>query len=114
MTEKDIATIIRLLKAYYPYYYKNVTAEEAKSIIDVWKYQFGEIDYTLVERAVHKWGGTNTNPPTIPDLKHILFTFYHELDQAYSKACKDGNTAEMTRIGKQRELIWNCGTKAKK
>lgn len=114
MTEKDVATIIRALKAYYPYFYKGVTAEEAKSIIDVWMYQFKEFEYELVERAVHKWGGTNTNPPTIVDLKRILFAFYHELDQAYSKACKEGNTVEMIRIGKQRDLIWECGTKAKK
>lgn len=57
MTEKEIASIIRTLKAYYPYFYRGVTSEEARAIIDVWMVQFKDYPYELIKKAVDEWGG---------------------------------------------------------
>ena len=108
MTEKEVASIIRTLKAYYPYYYKGVTPEEAKAIIDAWMVQFKEFDYEIIKRAVDMWGGEKETPPSIAELKRYLFRLYGEFDREYSRLLKEGTKEEIAKMKRWRELTWNC------
>lgn len=103
MTDKEISSIIRTLKAYYPYYYRDVTTpEQAKEVMEVWRTHFGEFDYELVKKAVDKWGGKNSSAPSIADLKSTLFSFYSEIDWEI----KDAEPEKAEKLEKWRQLIW--------
>lgn len=112
MTEKEIVSIIRTLKAYYPYYYKGITAEEAKAVVEVWKTQFKDFDLELVKRAVDQWGGRYTTPPSIAEIKHSLFNFHTEYSQEYSRLLADKNADphEVERIKRLKEQAWSCAS----
>ena len=107
MTDKEIGSIIKTLKAYYPYYYKDVTTpEQAKEVMEVWRTHFGEFDYELVKKAVDKWGGKNSTAPSIADLKRTLFDFYSHIDWQIKEVT---DSKEKEKLERWRNLIWdNC------
>lgn len=109
MTDKEVSTLIKILKAHYPYYYKGVTMDEAKQIIEVWKRQFKDIDYELVEKAVYKWGEKKETPPSIAELKREVFGLYTEYERRYAELTKDGNARpeEIERIGRLKRQAWS-------
>lgn len=109
MTEKEIVSIIRRLKAYYPYIYRDITTEEANEIVDAWKTQIGHIDYEVVKKAVDKWGGQKEKAPTIAEFKKSLFDFYLEYDMKYSEVLKEkADQKEIDRIFRIRNDLWDC------
>lgn len=112
MTEQETVQIIRQIKAYYPYLYKNITKEDAKSIIGVWQKQFKDIDYEMVEMAVDKWGERHTTAPSIAELKSSIFNLYKDYDRRYSELINDENAdkKEIEKIARWRDIAWSCMT----
>lgn len=115
MTDKEVIKIIKTLKAYYPYYYRDITPEEAKTVVEVWQIQFKNYDYELINKAVHAWGGKNTTPPSLAELKYSLFDFYTEISDEYTRLLnEDLNSKELERVKKWREQTWACAYVGKK
>ena len=110
MTEQETIQIIKQIKAYYPYLYKNITKEDAKDIVGVWHKQFKEIDYELVETAVDYWGERNTTAPSIAEIKQSVGRFYAEIDEQYSKLLHDKNAdkKEIEKIKRWRKITWEA------
>lgn len=110
MTDKEVSTLIKILKAHYPYWYKDVTMDEAKLIIEVWKRQFKDIDYELMEKVVYKWGETKEKPPSIAELKGSIFGLHDEYSRRYSELMKDKNARpeEIERIRRLKNQAWSC------
>ena len=76
MTKEEIIKSIKNLKAYYPYYYSNITKDEAKEIVEVWEDNFSKIPFDLMKSAIKEWSIRNTKPPTIADLRTIISKNY--------------------------------------
>ena len=110
MTEQETVQIIRQIKAYYPYLYKNITKEDAKEIVRVWHKQFKDFDYELVEMAVDKWGQRKTTAPSIAEIRSSIFGLNSEMDRRYSELLKDKNAdkKEIEKIERWRMLTWNA------
>ena len=85
MTYKEACKILAVLKAAYPNSYRNLTAEEAKSIASVWASQFANMPYTAVTIAVQKLISTNTFPPTISEVKSRIRSLYWEAEELLRK-----------------------------
>ncbi len=81
MTYKEACKILAVLKAAYPNSYRNLTAEEAKSIAKVWAAQFVNIPYAAVTVAVQKLISTNHFPPTISEVKARIRSLYWEAEE---------------------------------
>lgn len=105
MTQEQVIISIKKLKAYYPYYYSNITKEDAKAIVELWLEHFGELDYEYMQKALKKWGISNSNPPSIADLRKTIGTLYNEVDILYSKSTF--TEEEKEHLGKQRSLLWD-------
>ena len=106
MTEKEIVACIR---AYYPYYYKGITSEEAQAVVDVWKIQFGNYDYELVKRGIDNWASRKTTPPTVAEIKYSLTDYYSEYDRIYAQLVRENaDPKEIERIENIRSAIWEC------
>ncbi len=112
MTEQETIQIIRQIKAYYPYLYKNITKEDAKAIVGVWHKQFKDIDYELVEMSVDNWGETHTAAPSLAEIKGNIFTFYSRFDRRYSELLKDENAdkQEIEKIARLRDMSWSVNS----
>ena len=110
MTEQETIKIIRQIKAYYPYLYKNITKEDAKEIVEVWHKQFKKIDYELVEMAVDNWGGKKTIAPSIVEIKKSIGDLYSEIEARYSELYKDESTdkKEFEKIQRWKEIAWKA------
>lgn len=76
MTKEEIIKSIKNLKVYYPYYYANISKEEAKEIVEVWEENFSKIPFDLMKNAIKEWSIRNTKPPTIADLRVIISRNY--------------------------------------
>ena len=59
MTKEEIINSIKRLKVFYPYYYNNITKEDAKVIVDLWLELFGELDNCYMQEAINIWGLRN-------------------------------------------------------
>lgn len=109
MTEKEIITCIRLLKAHYPYYYKGITNDEKMDVIRTWTIHFKNIDYELVEKAIIEWGSKSPAPPSIAELRCGISGLYTDLDRKYSRLLKENaNAEEIEKVREQREQAWSC------
>lgn len=111
MTQQETVTIIKLLKAYYPYFYRDITSDEAKIVIEIWHTHFREFDYDLIKRAVNKWGGEHATAPSLAEFKRELFYFHSEYSSLYSKLINDpkADPEEVKRVEKMKSLTWQCG-----
>jgi len=74
MTREETKTILAVLKAAYPNFYKNMTKEDAKNTVDLWATMFTDDSARLVTEAVKSLICTLKYPPTIADVKEKITT----------------------------------------
>lgn len=82
MTKKETVQILAILKAAYPNFYKDMSAEEAQGTISVWALQFADLPADIVLMALNKAISTSKYPPTIAEIKDKMKSIYWE---AYDK-----------------------------
>ena len=108
MTEAEISAVIKRLKAYYPRYYRDITtADQAREVINVWKYQFGDVDKELVETAVDEWGGTQEYPPSIAEIKKTIgkqWTKFDRENTELERAMAEGKPVDKARLEKVKRM----------
>lgn len=78
MTKGETAKILAVLKAAYPNFYKNLSAQDAEAVITVWTIQLRSIPADIVYMAVTKLIATNRFPPAIAEVKDKLSQMYAE------------------------------------
>lgn len=78
MNKKESAQILAILKASYPNFYKNLTAEDAQGTISVWSMQFADMPAEIVLMALNKVISTSQFPPTIAEVKKKITAIHWE------------------------------------
>lgn len=75
MTLKESAEILRVLKATYPKYYKNISKEDATDILHLWSTMFADKDVKDVIKALRAFILTDTSgfPPTIGQINNSMY-----------------------------------------
>lgn len=66
--------VLATLRAAYPNFYKNLSAEEFGAVVKLWEFQFRDCEYPETVAACHSLIATRTStyPPTIGELKKAL------------------------------------------
>ena len=82
MNKKETVQILAILKAAYPNFYKDMSAEEAQGTISVWALQFADMPADIVLMALNKAISTSKYPPSIAEIKEKMKSIYWE---AYDK-----------------------------
>jgi hypothetical protein len=77
MTREETQAILKVLKAGYPNFYKDLKKQEADEIIDLWSTMFANEQPQIVVEAVKSLMCTLKFPPTIADVK----TKIHDITQ---------------------------------
>ena len=72
MTREETKAIMAILKAGYPNFYRNMTKEEATSVINLWATMFVEEPLQVITEAVKSLMCTLKFPPTIADVKEKI------------------------------------------
>lgn len=78
MNKKEAATILAILKAAYPNFYKNMTDAATMGTISVWAVQFADMPADIVLMAVHKAISSSPFPPAISEVKAKLSAMHWE------------------------------------
>lgn len=106
VTKKDIIGMIGLIKANYPYAYKDVEVEDMKMLQETWYRSFAKYPKQVVGAAFQKAIETCKMPPTIADLMERINEFEDantptesELWAGLEKAVRQ--TARVTYFGNQ-------------
>jgi hypothetical protein len=72
MVREEAVTILRILKAGYPQFYKGMSKEDATDIVELWAMMFDE-PLQIVTEAVRAIVATKKDyPPTIADVKEKI------------------------------------------
>ena len=77
MTRDETKALLAILKAAYPNFYKDMTTDDAKSIINLWAAMFAEDPAPVVIEAVKSLICTLKYPPTIADVKEKIAAIMH-------------------------------------
>lgn len=72
MNIQETGAVLKILKASYPQFYKQMTKEEAYDILDLWHMMFENEDVRVVTQAVKLLIKTHTYPPTIADVQNKI------------------------------------------
>jgi hypothetical protein len=72
MTREETKVILSVLKAGYPNFYKDMSREDAKNIVDLWATMFANDPVQIVTEAVKALMCTLKYPPTIADVKEKI------------------------------------------
>jgi hypothetical protein len=72
MNREETKAILAILKAGYPNFYKDMTKEDATSIINLWATMFADDPAQVVTEAVKSLMCTLKYPPTIADVKEKI------------------------------------------
>lgn len=72
MNREETKAILAILKAGYPNFYKDMTKEDATSIINLWATMFADDPAQVVAEAVKSLMCTLKFPPTIADVKEKI------------------------------------------
>lgn len=78
MTKKEAAQILAILKAAYPNFYKDMTAEEAQGTVSVWSMQFANTPAEILLMALNKAISVNKFPPSIAEVKEKFSSIHWE------------------------------------
>jgi hypothetical protein len=73
MTRDETKTILTVLKAGYPNFYKGMTKDDATNIINLWATMFADDPAAIITEAVKSLMCTLKFPPTIADVKEKIF-----------------------------------------
>ena len=77
MTRDETKSILSVLRAGYPNFYKDLNKADADQIIDLWATMFVEEPVTVVIEAVKTLMVTAKFPPTIADVKEKIYLVTH-------------------------------------
>ena len=77
MTRDETKALLAILKAAYPNFYKDMTTDDAKSIINLWATMFADDPAYIVTEAVKSLMCTLKYPPTIADVKEKIAAIMH-------------------------------------
>lgn len=72
MTRDETKALLAILKAAYPNFYKDMTKEDAKNIVDLWAAMFADEKPQIVVEAVKSLICILKYPPTIADVKEKI------------------------------------------
>lgn len=110
MNVTETGQIMRILKAAYPRFYANVSADEQKEVMLLWLDMFKDDDVRLVGAAVKALIATDNKgfPPVIGQVKEKMHTLAHAQDglnevEAWSmvkKAIRNGYYGSVEEFGK--------------
>ena len=88
MTKKEAIQILAVLKASYPNFYKDMSAEEAQGTVSVWSMQFADMSADIVLMALNKAISTSKYPPSVAEVKSkissVHWEAYEVIEQNYS------------------------------
>lgn len=77
MTRDETKALLAILKAAYPNFYKDMTKEDAKNIVDLWATMFADEKPQIVVEAVKSLICILKYPPTIADVKEKIAAITH-------------------------------------
>lgn len=77
MTRDETKALLAILKAAYPNFYKDMTKEDAKNIVDLWTTMFADEKPQIVVEAVKSLICILKYPPTIADVKEKIAMITH-------------------------------------
>jgi hypothetical protein len=69
MTREETKVILAVLKAGYPNFYKDMSADDAKNTVNLWSTMFSSEPAQIITEAVKALISTLKYPPTIADVK---------------------------------------------
>ena len=74
MNQKETMQILFVLETAYPVFYKNQSEVQRKAAINLWQYQFDDVEFDIVFRAVQALIATRTEsfPPNIGNVKDTI------------------------------------------
>lgn len=72
MTREETKTILAIMKAAYPNFYRDMTKEDASNTINLWSTMFADEKPQIVIEAVKSLICTLKYPPTIADVKEKI------------------------------------------
>lgn len=74
MTDKETLSIINVLMSYYPDTFKNLSDEQTKTFIKIWKESFADSKYAEVQAAVMDFiqNSTDSFMPKVGQIKQII------------------------------------------
>lgn len=81
MKENEITKIILILKTSYPYAFKDMTEQEVKSMVGLYKEMFSENTYQEVSSAIKNIINTSEYMPTIAAIKNKIYEIKHPQDE---------------------------------
>ena len=73
MKKEEIKRAISLIKLNYPYFYKDYSEDDILLLINLWDFQFKNEDYKNVYSAIMYHISINDYPPTIANIKEIIY-----------------------------------------
>ena len=85
LTKKDVLSMIGLIKANYPYAYKDISEEDMRMLHETWYRSFSRFPKEVVGVAFQKAIETCKMPPTIADLMEHIQTFQEALEPTESE-----------------------------
>lgn len=85
MTKKEAVQILAILKAAYPNFYKDMSADEAQGTVSVWSMQFANVSAEIVLMALNKAISTSKYPPTIAEVKEKFSSIHWEAYEMINK-----------------------------
>lgn len=99
MTRQDTIKVLSVLKAAYPNFYKNMSKDEALSVINLWSIQLSDTPVDIVIMAVNKIIATSKWPPTISEVKDKIQGMYHEsMSTLMTTECSEREKEALLRI----------------
>lgn len=83
MNKNEISRAIVTLQVAYPKYYSNMSPETKEATINLWNYQFKDMDGATVLFAIQEFiANDNGYPPTIGQIKGIISNRIHANDKS--------------------------------
>ena len=99
MDREKVIKLLAYIKVAYPGFYRNLTKEDAGTMIELYQRAFADCDYNLVSIALEEIINTDDNPypPTIAKIKNKMYELTtekktpSELWNELIKAIRNGN-----------------------
>lgn len=85
MKESEITKIILILKASYPYAFKDMGEQEVESMVGLYREMFKNCEYKEVSQAVKDIINTSEYMPTIATIKNKIYELNHPKEESNSE-----------------------------
>ena len=72
MTRDECYSVLKILQAAYPNFYKGMRKSQAEDVLNLWSVMFKDDDRNVVEYALRKLIETQDSPPYIADVKKYI------------------------------------------